>query len=66
MPNLIFEVSDNLCESIMKSRAVVDLLRAVNRQNLANETLPDIGWLLDDELERMQEQINRLTSKSGN
>jgi hypothetical protein len=66
MTDLIFEVSDNLCESIAKSRAVVDLLRMTNNQNLAKDTLPDIGWLLNDELERMQEQIDRLTPKPGN
>jgi hypothetical protein len=61
MSNLIFEVSDNLCESILKSRAVVDLLRSANNQQLAKNTLPDIGWLLEDELKQMQEQVNRLT-----
>ncbi|MDR0759386.1 MAG: hypothetical protein LBF74_04665 [Treponema sp.] len=66
MPDLIFEVSDKLCESISKSRAVVDLLRIADSWNLANDTLTDIGWLLEDELERMQEQVNRLTPKPGN
>jgi hypothetical protein len=66
MPNLIFEVSENLCESIAKSRAVADLLRAVDRRSLLEETLPDVGWLLDSELERMQEQVNKLTPNSGN
>jgi hypothetical protein len=66
MADLIFEISDSLCESIVKSKAVIDLLRAVDGRNLSDETLPDIGWLLDSELERMQEQVNRLPRKSGN
>ncbi|MDR1587289.1 MAG: hypothetical protein LBS57_07540 [Treponema sp.] len=65
MPDLIFEISDNLCESINKSRAVIDLLRVADSRNLADETLADIGWLLNDELERMQEQVNRLPPKTG-
>jgi hypothetical protein len=64
--NLISDVSDNLCESIAKSRAVADLLWTGNSQDLADETLPNIGWLLNDELNRMQEQVNRLTSGPGN
>jgi hypothetical protein len=37
MSDLIFEVSDSLCESILKSRAVVDLLRAAKIRNLSDE-----------------------------
>jgi hypothetical protein len=66
MRDLILEVSDNLCESIAKSRAVVDLLRMTDNRNLSENTLPDIGWLLEDELERMKEQVNRLEPNSGN
>jgi hypothetical protein len=66
MHNLIFDVSDNLCESITKSRAVIDLLRVADHQNLADETLADVGWLLEDELKRMQEQIKRLSPKPDN
>jgi hypothetical protein len=66
MSNLIFDISDNLCESIAKSRAVADLLRATNNRNLSDNTLPDIGWLLDCELKRMQEQVNRLMPTPGN
>jgi hypothetical protein len=43
MSDLIFEVSGNLSESIARSRAVADLLRAANSRDLADETLPDIG-----------------------
>jgi hypothetical protein len=60
MPDVIFEVSEHLCESIAKSKAVAGLLQAVNQRNLAEETLPEVGWLLADELQRMQEQVNRL------
>jgi hypothetical protein len=66
MSNLIFDISDNLCESIAKSRAVVDLLQATDSHNLSNDTLPDIGWLLDCELKRMQKQVDRLIPKPGN
>jgi hypothetical protein len=66
MGSLLLEVSDKLLESIAKSRAVADLLRTTDNRNLSNETLPDIGWLLHDELKQMEEQINRLHTGSGN
>jgi hypothetical protein len=53
-------------ESIAKSKAVVDLLRVANNHELGNDTLPDIGWLLNDELEQMKEQVNRLPAGPGN
>jgi predicted metalloprotease len=66
MCNVIFEVSDKLSESIAKSRAVIDLLRATDNRNLSHNTLPDIGWLLNDELEQMEEQVNRLHTGTSN
>jgi predicted metalloprotease len=65
MCSLLLDVSDKLMESIAKSRAVIDLLRDVNNRNLADKTLPDIGWLLNDELKQMEEQVNRLPTKPG-
>jgi predicted metalloprotease len=66
MYDLISEVSDKLMEGIAKSRAVADLLRTVNNRNLADDTLPDIGWLLNDELKKMEEQVNRIPPRTSN
>jgi uncharacterized membrane-anchored protein len=63
MSSVIVNVSDKLMESINKSKAVVDLLGIANYRNLAENTLPDIGWLLRDELKRMEEQVDRLPAK---
>jgi len=63
MRNILFEISDNLLESIAKTKAVADLIRIADHENLAKDTLPDIGWLLNDELKRMEAQIDRLPLK---
>jgi hypothetical protein len=65
MSDLIFEVADNLFEIIAKSKAVVDLLRTTNIQILSKDTLPDVAWLLEDELEQMREQVNRFMPGSA-
>ena len=60
MKEVLREVSDRLSDSIAKSEAIADVLRIVDAQNFNRDTLSNLGWLLSDEIMRMEEQVDRL------
>jgi hypothetical protein len=62
MASEFIEIEDTLCTGIYKFRAISDLLMVADTSNILKDTLSGIACLMNDELTRMQKQVDQLTA----